>query len=91
MEDTVEVNDIDQFATLFTNWHENRMNQLRLIKDAPLDVEILFQNENGEDTPMGEVHRAGFNAGVTVAMSLFEKLPFTMTLIEPEEEPADAE
>lgn len=90
MEDTVEVNDIDQFATLFRNWHENRMNQLRQIKDAPDDVEILFESE-GEEVAMDEKHRAGFNAGITVAMSIFESLPFTMTLVEPEEETPDAE
>lgn len=86
-QDTVEMNDLDDFVRHLVGWHQNRMAQLNQMLDAPEEVEIRFETENTGEVLTGE-GRKGFMAGLVVAKDLLGDLPFTLSLEEPEEEVA---
>lgn len=82
-EETLEVTHLDQFMHLLVHWHENRMAQLAQIHEIPSDVEILVPDASGNDINLTEDQRIGFRAGISVARSLLQDLPFTMSETEP--------
>lgn len=73
----VQVTSIPQFAAMVAAWHENICAQLRQCVEIPADVEILFTPVDGEpERAMTIEEIAGFKAGMVIALSLFEELPF---------------
>ena len=78
-EPTIEITSIDSFAQLLASWHANRLNQLEQAMNVPDDVAIEFTDENGEVVTLTAEQRAGFKAGMTIAKSLFEELPFVFS------------
>tara|TARA_B100001559_G_scaffold319797_1_gene330089 strand:+ start:1445 stop:1720 length:276 start_codon:yes stop_codon:yes gene_type:complete len=89
MSETIEIKTADQFATLISHWHANRMAQLGQMQQVPDEVEICQPGENGEDVPMTAEQREGFKAGLIVAKALFAELPF-MGISDEEEAPLSA-
>jgi hypothetical protein len=87
--DTVEMNDLDDFVHHLVAWHQNRVAQLNQLLDAPDEVEIRFETENTGEVLTGE-GRKGFMAGLVVAKDLLGELPFTLSVEEPEEAEAQA-
>lgn len=85
-QDTVPVNDIDQFAGLVSHWHQNRVAQLRAVLETPEDVEIVVQNEQGEEITLNASQRAGLQAGIYIALDLLGTLPFVVEMEGPTEE-----
>lgn len=90
-QDTIPVTNIDQFAFLVSHWHQNRLGQLEQALTAPDDVEIIIEDEQGKQEPLSLnlEQRKAFRAGLIVAKSLFQQLPFVLSQ-EPIEELDDA-
>lgn len=75
--DLVEVTSIGQFAAMIAQWHANIVGQLNQGLTVPDDVEISIGLKQGEDdTVLTEEMRVGFKAGLIMALSLIEQLPF---------------
>lgn len=89
-QDTVEMNDLDDFVRHLVAWHQNRMAQLNQMLGAPDEVEIRFESENTGVVLTGE-GRKGLMAGLVVAKDLLGELPFTLSVEEPEEEEGSAD
>lgn len=78
--ETLPITDLDQFAFLVANWHMNCIAQLHQALKVPDEVEIAYDlTGSGDDTPLTPEQREGFKVGLTVALSLFQDLPFTVT------------
>lgn len=86
---TIEITSIDNFAQLLASWHANRLNQLEQAMNVPDDVAIEFTDENGEVVTLTAEQRAGFKAGMTIAKSLFEELPFVFSQEDAPEQTAE--
>lgn len=72
--DTVEINDLNQFIFLLSNWHQDRVNILKQMMEIPQGFEVTVD----EDEPMiltGDMHK-GFKIGLIVALSELGVLPF---------------
>lgn len=93
MSDTHNIENLDQFAGICLAWHENRMKQLQQVYEIPDDVELLFSTTgNPEDEkPLTPEQRVGFLAGIVVARDLFQKLPFSITATDPEQDALEQE
>ncbi len=79
-EELVLINSIDDFAFFVANWHQNRMKQLIQASQVPDDVQIVAVLEEGqEEISLTPEQVQGFRAGLILAKSLFEELPFTVT------------
>lgn len=79
-EQTVAITSVDHFALLVARWHANRVNQLKQSMAVPDEVEVAFDlTGEGEDTALTPEQREGFKVGLTLALSLFGELPFTVT------------
>lgn len=76
--DLVEVTSIGQFAAMVAVWHGNIVGQLKQGVDVPDDVEILvgIVGEDGQEQTLTAEQRTGFKAGLLMALSLIEELPF---------------
>lgn len=75
--DLVEVTSIAQFAAMVAQWHANIVGQLNQGLTVPDDVEIsIGLKEGDDDTVLTPDMRIGFKAGLVMAMSLIEQLPF---------------
>lgn len=79
-EETMEVmQSVDEFAACITFWHTNRISQLKQALETPDTVAIIVQDDkSGEDVELTPDQRVGFKAGLLVALSLFEDLPFAV-------------
>lgn len=77
-EDTLLIVDsVEQFALCVQAWHHNVVAQLKMAVNVPDDVAVVFSP--GEGQPERELkleERPAFKAGVVIALSLFEQLPF---------------
>lgn len=75
--DLVEVTSIGQFAAMVAQWHAIIVGQLNQGLTVPDDVEISIGLKEGEDdTVLTPDMRIGFKAGLVMALSLIEELPF---------------
>lgn len=75
-QDTVPINDVNQFAGLVSHWHQNRVAQLRAVLETPDDVEIQVTSDQGEPITLDAHQRAGLQAGIYIALDLLGTLPF---------------
>jgi hypothetical protein len=73
----VEVTSIPQFAAMVEVWQQNIVAQLNQGINVPDDVEVSIALKDGEDdTVLTEEMRLGFKAGLVMALSLIQDLPF---------------
>jgi len=71
---TLPVQDLDQFVTILTSWHNNRVAQLKHILLMPSGSELLI----GDEEPLmltGEVLKA-YQVGIEQSLALLGQLPF---------------
>ena len=74
--------DMIEFVEAVQEWHENRVNQLKLIIDNT-DADIRFANQEIEaDSDLAR----GIRTGVKIALSQLGKLPFSTEKTDPEDE-----
>lgn len=89
-DEMVPIDSVPQFAALVANWHGNVVAQLEQGLAVPDDVSISMGIIDGEpEVELTEEMRVGFKAGLVMALSLFESLPFGA--IEEAAQPADDE
>jgi hypothetical protein len=72
--ETVEIDDLNQFVFLLSNWHQDRINILKQMMEIPQGFEVELEGE----APMpltGDLHK-GFKIGLIVALSELGVLPF---------------
>lgn len=82
-DEMVEVTSIPQFAAMVEAWHENVCAQLNQGINVPDDVVIAFGIFDGApEVDLNEDQRLGFKAGLVMALSLFEQLPFAPMAVE---------
>ena len=82
--DTVEINDVNQFATAVIHWHKGRMGQLHHLLKVP-EGTTFEVGEGAEATKIelsGDV-LAGFKFGVEMAIMQFNELPFVAEMEPP--------
>lgn len=76
-DELVEITSIPQFAMMVAGWHENIVGQLKQGLDVPDDVVISVGLVQGQDeVDLNADQRMGFKAGLIMALSLIEPLPF---------------
>ena len=85
LDDTVEVQDLDQFFGILSAWHNKQV----------LTAEHFLQIPEGSDVTVGDVtvklegeKKDAFVAGVTLTLQLLGKLPFTPIVEDGANEPA---
>ena len=82
--ETVEVDDLNHFVFLLSNWHQDRINILKQMMEIPQGFEVELEGE--EPMPLtGDLHK-GFKIGLIVALSELGTLPF---VAEPNAETTD--
>lgn len=70
---------IVEIINLLQEWHSDRIQKLKMIVQAPADVELVFKGKNGQRVLIKGDSRIGFKAGCATALDLFGKFPLTMT------------
>jgi hypothetical protein len=71
---TVEVENLDMFVKLLTQWHETKVKVLEHMLQIPEGTEVEYAES--ESKPLsGDLHQ-GFIIGLTVALSELGILPF---------------
>jgi hypothetical protein len=76
-DELIEITSIPQFAAMVAGWHTNIVGQLNQGLAVPDDVEISIGLKPGEDdTVLTEEMRIGFKAGLVMALSIIQDLPF---------------
>lgn len=72
--ETVEIDDLNQFVFLLSNWHQDRVTILKQMMEIPQGFEVSL--EDGEPMALtGDLHK-GFKIGLIVALSELGVLPF---------------
>lgn len=69
------VQNLDQFAQLMVDWHQDCVKQVALASNPPADVRIKAIIRGKEKT-LNPNEREAFIAGVQVAGEIFKTLPF---------------
>ena len=72
--DVRPIETLDDFETLVTQWHSNRISQVKHLASVPDDEQLLINNV----ALVGE-ERSAFIQGLMVALTYFETLPFQVT------------
>jgi hypothetical protein len=73
----VEITSIPQFAGMVAAWHGNVVAQIRQAIVVPDEVEITVTLVPGTpEATLSPEERKGFKAGLIMALSLIEQLPF---------------
>lgn len=76
-DELVEITSIPQFAAMVAQWNANVCAQLKQGIDVPDDVSISIGLQDGAaETELTPEMRIGFKAGLVMALSLIENLPF---------------
>jgi hypothetical protein len=83
------VENLDQFAQLITDWHQDGKKQIALASNPPKEVTIKAII-HGKERALSPSERQAFIAGVQVAGEIFGKLPFQLVEAEETGEQADA-
>lgn len=73
-EDSSEINDLNHFITLLTNWHGKRVAKLEEILNIPEGTEVTM-NEGPPMALVGDTLK-GFRLGVALSLSQLGQLPF---------------
>lgn len=71
------VENLDQFAQLITDWHQDGQKQVALASNPPKEVTIKAII-HGKERSLTPSERQAFVAGVQVAGEIFGKLPFQL-------------
>lgn len=74
----VEVADLNQFVTMLTAWHSTKVALLKHMLNVPEGTLTAFDEENYVSLS-GDL-RAGYQAGLTIALSELGTLPFLAEL-----------
>lgn len=70
----VLIEDLDQFVSLLTGWHSNKVAMLEHLLEIPEGTEM--QVDGGDSVALTGDILAGFKAGLNVALMELGKLPF---------------
>lgn len=85
--DTVQIEDLNQFIFLLSNWHKDKVALLKHLMEMPEGLEVTL-----DDTEVailkGDLHK-GFKIGLIAALSELGELPFVAELIPDESESPD--
>lgn len=79
--DTVEVDNLDHFVTILTDWHTNKVKILQHMVSLPEGTEM--ESDGGIKLVLSGDVLAGFQAGIGLALMELGTLPFAA---EPEED-----
>ena len=85
MNEIIEIDDLDTFVTLLEDWHTQAVKELEHFKGIPEDTEIEV-NDNAGIILSGDI-RAGFLAGLELALVKLGTLPYTSIEEDVEEKP----
>lgn len=72
----VTVQTVEEFAAYVATWHENRINQMAHMQQMPEGTPVAING--GNEVPFTGDLRDGFIAGLNVAISLIQELPFSL-------------
>lgn len=76
-DELVEITSIPQFAGMVAAWHANICGQIDMGIQVPDDVVIAVGLKSGEpEVDLNADQRLGFKAGLIMALSLIQELPF---------------
>jgi hypothetical protein len=76
-EELVEITSIPQFAAMVAGWHANVCSQIDMGINVPDDVSIEVGIKEGEaPVELNPDMRLGFKAGLVMALSIIQDLPF---------------
>ena len=75
---TLEVVNLNQFVTLLSKWHENRVAQLEHLLEIPEGTEASLNDEVSVELK-GDV-RTGFLIGITLGLAQLGTLPFAVEM-----------
>lgn len=75
---TLEVVSLNQFVTLLSKWHENRVAQLEHLLEIPEGTEASLNDE--VTVKLSGDTRTGFLIGVTLGLAQLGTLPFAVEL-----------
>ena len=75
MSDVIEINNLDLFISLLEEWHSEAVKELEHFKEIPDDTEVEV-NDNAGIILSGDI-RAGFLAGIELALIKLGTLPYT--------------
>lgn len=73
-EDIVQIEDLDHFVRLLTQWHVAKVKVLKHMLDVPDGTEAIM-NEGASVVLSGDVLK-GFRIGVTLGLTELGQLPF---------------
>lgn len=75
------IENLDQFAQLISDWHQDGQKQIALASNPPKEVNIKAFI-HGKERNLTPSERQAFVAGVQVAGEIFAKLPFQYVVAE---------
>ena len=79
--ETIEVETLEQFASIMSGWHGNRIQRLRHMISIPLGSKV--QVDDGKHLLMKGNLRKGFILGLQIAIGELGTLPFAAQYDEP--------
>ena len=80
--ENIQIAGLDQFGFFLSQWHQKQVSQLKQLEQIPDGFAVSVDDEP-EVALTGDL-RKGFLMGITVALSLFQNLPFMVQTEEPE-------
>lgn len=86
-ETTVDVNDLDSFVQLLSQWHGNKVALLNHMKTIPDGTEVVLEEGLPASILTGDLLK-GFQLGLGFSLSELGKLPFAVEMEDDEVMPA---
>ena len=80
IENTIAINDLDQFVKLLSQWHSHKIKIIKHMQEAPETTEVAVGDE--KPVPLTGDFRKGFQLGIAVALAEMGELPFVAELEE---------
>lgn len=73
----IEVNDLDHFITLLTDWHNRQVNTVLHLRSVPAGITVkIGDGDDTKDAVMEGDFLAGFQLGLDLALNYLGTLPF---------------
>lgn len=74
--ETIEVQDLDQFVTILTSWHSQKVAVLQHMQTLPEGSEMVVDGATAPPVVMAGDILAGFKVGIELALIELGTLPF---------------
>ncbi len=84
--ETVQINDLNNFVTLLSGWHGNKVAMLKHMQQIP-EGTTMQVGENGPEVVLAGDMLTGFKAGIDLALMELGELPFLVEMEDAANEP----